>query len=314
MFGVIDYDSELKDHQEAASDPDFPLRLRLTPHAATIIAKHGDAAVDHVKSLKELQTDRLFFGGVKFFADGSYPLMGSLVKFPGYLDGENGQPGDKDPKPMMEPFWKAGYQLHMHANGDDAVDIALDCLAHLQSVYPRFDHRFSIEHYTISNPMQARRLKALGGVASVNAYFIHYRSLLHRTHAYGPDRAEAVARLGTLEREGVTFAIHSDYPQVVVPMLPLSAVTGAVTRIAEDGQTVIAPNEAIGVERALRAITIDAAYILGMEDKIGSLEQGKFADFTILEQDPFDVEPEEIEKIPVWGTVMGGKPFKAKPE
>ncbi|MGE5267715.1 MAG: amidohydrolase family protein, partial [Deltaproteobacteria bacterium] len=228
--------------------------------------------------------------------------------------GDNGQQGDGDLAKLMRPFWTAGFQLHCHANGDQAVDITLNALADLQKECPRFDHRFSIEHYSMSTPMPARRLKALGGVASVNAYFIHYRSLLHRTHSYGPDRAETVARLGTLEREGVTFAIHSDYPQVVVPMLPLSGVTGAVTRVAEDGKTVIAPDEAIGVERALRAITIDAAYIFGMEDKVGSLEQGKFADFTILEKDPFEVDPTEIEHIKVWGTALGGKPFEAKPQ
>lgn len=310
-FGPLDWDEELKDHQDATSDPDFPLRIRLTPIGLFLIAKHGDKAVDVLKDTQKHQTDRLFIDAIKFWSDGSYPLMGSLVNFPGYLDGGQGQQGDANMVESMKPFWKAGYQIHVHANGDMAVDITLDALAELQKEYPRFDHRFSVEHYSMSNPMQARRLKALGGIASVNAYFIHYRSLLHRTHAYGPDRAETVARMGTLEREGVTFAIHSDYPQVVVPMLPLSAVTGAVTRIAEDGKTVIAPDEAIGVERALRAITIDAAYILGLEDKIGSLEQGKFADFTILEEDPFEVEPKDIENIPIWGTVLGGKPFKA---
>ena len=56
----------------------------------------------------------------------------------------------------------------------------------------------------------------------------------------------------------------------------------------------------------------DAAYILGLEDKIGSLEQGKFADFAILEEDPFEVDPKRIENIKIWGTVLGGKPFKSK--
>ena len=310
MFGVMNIDAELHDHIAATEDPELPVRFCLKPHATSFVGAHGDKASDVVWDLAKHDKDNLFIRGVKFLSDGSFPLMGSLVNFPGYLDGGNGFPNDATYEGML-PFWTGGHQIHCHANGDQAVDFTLDLLARLQSEHPRFDHRFIIEHYAMSNPMQARRLKALGGSASVNNYFSHFRALLHSENAYGPDRAQTEARLATLEREGVIFALHSDYPQVVVPMHPLTAVYAAVTRFAEDEKTVVAPGERISVERALRAVTIDAAYILNLENEIGSLEVGKFADFCVLEEDPMDVAPEKIKDIPIWGTVLGGRVIEA---
>jgi predicted amidohydrolase YtcJ len=192
-----------------------------------------------------------------------------------------------------------------------ALDQALDSLEELQAANPRFDHRYTIEHFSISNSMQPRRIKALGALVNGNPYFTHFRSQLHSNNAYGPDRSQALGRYGSLAREGVTFALHSDYPQVVVPMLPLTAVWTTVNRVAEDGVTVVGEGEKISVERAMRAITIDAAYILGVEDRIGSLEPGKFADFAILDEDPFEVDPMDIKDIPVWGTALSGTISKA---
>ncbi|MCA0241665.1 MAG: amidohydrolase [Proteobacteria bacterium] len=310
VFGASDFDLEWALHDEAVNADDFPLRMGLVTLELPIFTKHGERAAAFLQEMQQRNTPKLFFKGVKYLADGSYPAMSLRLNFPGYLDGSNGLrnfvPWD-DMADRMEPYWRAGLQIHCHANGDEAIDATLDALAQLQQRQPRFDHRFTLEHYCISDPMQARRLKALGGLASVNNYFTHYRSQLHSAVGYGPDRSEAVARLGSLEREGVIFALHSDFSLVVVPMHPLTAAWIAVNRIAKDGHTVVGEGERIGVDRALRAITIDAAYVLGLERQLGSLEPGKWADFAILDEDPYEVDPLRLKDIGIWGTALAGK-------
>lgn len=308
-FGFTDFEREWQEHVKAVRDPAFPLRMTLIPMESAIHKAHGSGSARFVKGLKSRSDDKLRFHGIKFINDGSYPAMSLRVGFPGYLDGGNGLRGDvpwEELADRMFPFWEAGVQIHAHANGDETVETVLDALATLQERRPRFDHRYTIEHYCISTPDQARRLKALGGVASVNNYFVHYRGQLHSEQAFGPDRSEATARLGSLEREGVVFALHSDFSLVVVPLHPLTAVWAAVNRIAADGATVLAPGERIGVERAMRAVTIDAAHILRLDRELGSLEVGKWADFAVLDEDPFEVDPPRIRDIGIWGTVLAG--------
>ena len=312
VFGYFDNERELAEHQAVVEDPSFPLRMQLVPIEGRIRAEHGDGCAEHLLELQKGNTEKLGFHGVKFVNDGSYPAMTLRLRAPGYLDGREGHRGETPWENMVEamlPYWKAGVQIHAHANGDETVAMTLDTLEELQRIHPRFDHRFTIEHYCISTPDQARRLKALGGLASVNNYFVHYRSQIHATEGFGPDRAEATARLGSLEREGVVFAIHSDFSLVLTPISPLTAVWIAVNRLALDGKTVQAPGERIGLERALRAITIDAAHVLRRDHELGSIEVGKLADFTVLDEDPYDVAPAAIRDIGVHATVLGGDVF-----
>ena len=314
-WGLFDFESEWTLNNKLVNDPSFPLRASLVPYEPNLSAKFGDKRFDYLDEKLAKNTDRLQIHGIKFQMDGSYPATTSKIGYPGYLDEDTGATGDtkwEDTVDWYWPYWDRGIRIHSHSNGDATLEMTLDALEELQKRKPRFDHRFTIEHLTISNPEQCYRLGALGGAASVNAYFPHYRGLLHSNYAYGPDRAEATARLGSLERGGVRFAIHADFNMVVVPMKPLEGAWIAVNRLAEDDKTVVAPGERISVEKALRAITIDGAWMMDREKDLGSLEPGKLADMAILAEDPMEVDPLKLRDIEVLGTIVGGVIHRAK--
>ena len=311
VWGFENFEAEWDDHRSAIDDGTFPLRMLMVPFEPRLRRAYGDDMLDFLAAKRADGDDRLTTHGVKYVNDGSYPSMTLRLGFPGYLDGEQGLDGEipwEDLYERMLPFWTAGIQIHSHANGDETVEMTLDLLQRLLDTHPRFDHRFVIEHYCLSTPAQARRLAALGGLASVNAYFVRYRAQMHADAGFGPDRSEATARLGSLERAGAGFALHSDFNLVVTPLSPLLVAEIATTRVGADGETVLAPGERIGVDRALRAITIDAAHLLGRDDRLGSIEVGKLADLTVLADDPTEVAPAAIGSIEVVETVLAGDP------
>jgi predicted amidohydrolase YtcJ len=204
-----------------------------------------------------------------------------------------------------QAFWDAGYQLHAHTNGDASAEVLINLLKTLQKNTPRADHRLSLEHFAYTTEDQNRQLKELGAVVSANPYYHFILSDIYSDQWLGADRGNQMVRLGSLERLGVPFAFHSDSP--MAPLEPLTLVSAAVNRLTINGNQT-GELERVSVDAGLRAITINAAWIMGYEDQIGSIRAGKKADFTILEADPYKVNPKRIKDIKIWGTVFEGTP------
>ncbi|MEM7321584.1 MAG: amidohydrolase [Actinomycetota bacterium] len=290
---------------------DTPFRVQMIPSAARGIrgAAGLDGSLALVQERAKRSTEKLFYRKhVKLFTDGGFFAQLMQLLPPGYIDGHHGEWmfAPEQFEDLARRYWHEGYQIHVHCTGDLGVELALDVLAKLQWERPRFDHRFTIEHFGLSTPEQVRRIKELGAVVSANVYYVHELGEAYWTGSIGHERASQMARLGTLQRHGVVTAIHSDF--TMAPAKPLTNAWVALNRIGEAG-TVLAPEERIDVDAAMRAITIDAAIVLGMENEIGSIRAGKLADFTVLEADPYDIAPTDLADIPIWGTVFEGAPF-----
>jgi predicted amidohydrolase YtcJ len=186
--------------------------------------------------------------------------------------------------------------------------MVLDMLQAALRVRPAPDHRFTLQHCQLADAAQFRRMKALGMCVNLFANHTFYWGEQHHALTVGPERAMRMNACATALATGVPLAIHSDAP--VTPLGPLFTAWCAVNRLSSTGR-VLGEAERIGVPEALRAITLGAAYTLGLDGEIGSIEAGKRADFAVLEADPREVPPAALRDVPVWGTVLGGRPFAA---
>lgn len=239
---------------------------------------------------------------VKMFADGAFFAQNMRMNAPGYADGHVG-------KWLTEPaalqaeltrFWQAGFSLHIHVNGDEGADVVLDALETLPT---RRGQSVTLEHLGYSTEAQNRRIARLGLMVSAQPNYIRVLGDIYATEGLGPDRAATMNRLGSLERKGVPLGLHSDFN--MAPIDPLYLAWIAANRITVGGQ-VKAPEERLSLDKALRAITIEAAQVIGMDALIGSIAAGKRADFTVLDKDPHEVGAAGLKDLRVAGVVFEG--------
>jgi predicted amidohydrolase YtcJ len=243
---------------------------------------------------------------IKFLTDGAIFSQLMMMK-DGYTDGHKGA-WIMDPdvfSAAFQAYWDAGYQIHVHDNGDAGMDVLVANLERAMRRNPRFDHRTTVVHFGFATPGQVDKLKVLGAIVSANPYYVTALAGFYAKVGIGPERAPNMVPTGDVMRNGgMSISFHSDMP--MAPAKPLQLMWSGVNRITAEGP-VAGPQHKVDVETALKAITINAAYSIRLENEIGSIEPGKLANFTVLEQSPFEVEPVKLKDIKVWGTVLEGR-------
>ena len=249
---------------------------------------------------------------VKLFADGAIVSQLMQMKDP-YLDRDGNPDPDHHGEWILAPdvleqrsklYWDQGFQIHIHVNGDLGLEVVLDCIERRMAEHPRIDHRTVIVHFANSTEEQIDRIAKLGAIVSANPYYPVGFADKYSEWGLGPERADNMVRSASVLKREIPLSFHSDLP--MGPSDPLAMMAFAVNRVTPSGR-VAGPEQRITAEQALQAVTLGAAQSWRREDDLGSIEVGKIANFTVVDANPLEVDPDQIDQIHVVGTVFEGR-------
>ena len=207
---------------------------------------------------------------------------------------------------------KKGLDVVIHVEGDGSTRAAIDAFeASIKAGYK--DVRNTLHHLIWAHPDDYQRIIDLDISVNATPQFSTTWSG-HKPSAYeimGEETTKKeMGRYSDLAHEGIRISVSADYPSTPAEMMgPLYVIQSALTlQDPSDPNSVPFPStrKPLTMEQAIRSITIDAAWFLHMEDKIGSIEVGKYADLVVLDQNLFDVKPRNIADVKVLATMMDG--------
>lgn len=261
--------------------------------------------------------DRFRLKGVKLYLDGS-PFNGGAAFADPYENSQltNDRLGlaiDHIEKPnysgeaftqLVQKYHDQDYQIAIHVQGETAIDIALDAIEEALKINPRIDNRHRLEHNALITHDQITRAKDLGVTLSFFVdHITYYGDKLDQI--VGTKRLGRYMPLGSAINEGHFASVHTDNP--VTPIGSFRAVETAVLRQAQKTGQTIGEHEKLSVYDALKTITIYPAWQFFEDENIGSIEVGKAADFVIINQNPLEIDPEELNQIEILETWIDGR-------
>jgi len=245
-------------------------------------------------------------GPAKLFSDGSIGGRTAMMHAP-----YEGQPDNHGlwmlpPEDLMAKVRRAhdaGFQVGIHAIGDAAIDLVLDAYEAAQRENPRPDPRHRIEHCSIVDDRILGRIRDLGVIPIPGTSFLrHFRDAY--VNNLGEWRIGQAYGMRSFARFGITAAASSDAP--VVPVNALAGVQTMVTRKDILGRP-CNPEEAISLEDALRAYTVNGAYASFEEGIKGTLKPGMLGDVTVFAEDLAQVDPDGLAQVTVTHTIAEGE-------
>lgn len=257
-------------------------------------------------------TDNVKVGAVKLVADGSIQgFTGYLTQayhrhdsahslndnYAGYASMES-----KELNQTVLDLHKKGIQIAVHANGDAAIEMVISAVKLAQLAAPRTDARHIVIHSQMATDAQLKAMKKWGLTPSFFNTHTYYWGDRHAEIFLGPQRASQISPAQSALAIDLPFTLHLDTP--VVPMQPLFAVYAAVNRVTSSGH-VLGEEQRIDTMSALRAVTIDAAWQMFLEQETGSIEVGKKADLVIIDGDPL-ADPKKIHQLAIVETFVNG--------
>jgi predicted amidohydrolase YtcJ len=268
-----------------------------------------------------LYGDRLRMVGIKYYADGALGSRGAWLKQP-YADQPDTRGlqfhSDAEMLGLADKAAAAGFQVATHAIGDAANAQVILVYEQLHRKYPG-DRRWRIEHFQIADPADIPRLAPAGIIASMQP--THQTSdRLMAEKRMGPDRLGGAYAWQTVLKTGAKLAFGSDFP--VESANPFPGLSAAISRQDMSGQPPSGwiPAQRLTLGEALHAFTGGAAYAGFAEQKIGTLEPGKWADFIIIDRNPTKVDAQSLARTEVLETWVAGKkvwsraPSASRPE